>query len=179
MNSELEKAHDHFIEVAGRLSQSMGLSEIAGQLYALLYLSPEPISLNEMVEKLKISKASASVNIRALEGWGAAKRVWVKGNRRDHYAPDRDIWKIATSRLKIGLERRISEASGAIERVEKMLRSANEKFSKVSQNSSNGKAGSFTDKDKKLAETYMQRIKTVRQTAERFEKLLKFLPAGL
>jgi len=106
MNTELEKAHDYFIETAGHLSKSMGLSEIAGQLYAFLYLSPDPVSLNEMVDSLKISKASASVNIRALEGWGAAKKVWVKGNRRDHYAADRDIWKIATSRLKLGLQKR-------------------------------------------------------------------------
>jgi len=164
MNSELEKAHDYFIETASRLSKGLGLSEIAGQIYALLYLSPEPISLNEMVEKLKISKASASVNIRALEGWGAAKKVWVKGNRRDHYVADGDIWKIVTTRLKLGLERRISEANGAIEQVEKMLKNSHKKL--------NGN-------DKKLARTYMQRIRTVRKLAQRLERLLKFLPTDL
>ena len=164
MNSELEKAHDYFIETASRLSKGMGLSEIAGQIYALLYLSPEPISLNEMVEKLKISKASASVNIRALEGWGAAKKVWVKGNRRDHYVADRDIWKIVTNRLKLGLERRITEASGAIEQVEKMLQHSQEKMN---------------SNDKKVARVYMQRIKAVKQLTGRLENLLKFLPADL
>jgi DNA-binding transcriptional regulator GbsR (MarR family) len=164
MDPELEKAHDYFIETAGRLSKNLGLSEIAGQLYALLYLSPDPISLNEMVEKLKMSKASASVNIRALERWGAAKKVWVKGNRRDHYAADRDVWKVASSRLKVGLERRISEANGAIEQVEKMLKDSEKKF--------NGE-------NKKLARTYVERIKTVRKMSERLEKLLKLLPIGL
>ncbi len=164
MNSELEKAHDYFIETAGRLSKSMGLNEIAGQLYALLYLSPEPISLNEMVGKLKISKASASVNIRALEGWGAAKKIWVKGNRRDHYIADRDVWKIASNRLKVGLERRISEANGAVGQVEKMLKDSEKKFN---------------DENKKLARTYMERIKTVRKMSERLEKLLKLLPTDL
>ncbi len=164
MNSELEKAHDYFIETASRLSKGMGLSEIAGQIYALLYLSPEPISLNEMVEKLKISKASASVNIRALEGWGAAKKVWVKGNRRDHYVADGDIWKIVTTRLKLGLERRVSEGNMAIEQVEAMLRNSEKKFN---------------DKDKRLARTYMQRIRTVKKMTQRLERLLKFLPTDL
>ena len=164
MNSELEKAHDNFIETAGRLAKSMGLNEIAGQLYALLYMNPEPISLNEMVEMLRISKASASVNIRALEGWGAAKKVWVKGNRRDHYVADRDIWKIATSRLKTGLQNRISEANTAIEQTEEILKNSN---------------GKFNGKDKKLASTYMERIAEVRKMSSRLAKLLKFLPAGL
>ena len=164
MNSELEKAHDYFIETASRLSKGMGLSEIAGQIYALLYLSPEPISLNEMVEKLKISKASASVNIRALEGWGAARKVWVKGNRRDHYVADGDIWKIVTSRLKLGLERRVSEGNMAIEQVEKMLQNSQEKMN---------------SNDKKVARVYMQRIKAVKQLTGRLENLLKFLPTDL
>ncbi len=164
MNSELEKAHDYFIETASRLSKGMGLSEIAGQIYALLYLSPEPISLNEMVEKLKISKASASVNIRALEGWGAVRKVWVKGNRRNHYVVDGNIWKIVTNRLKLGLERRITEASGAIEQAEKMLQNSQEKMN---------------SNDKKVARVYMQRIKAVKQLTGRLENLLKFLPTDL
>ncbi len=164
MNPGLEKTHDYFIETVARLCKGMGLSEIAGQLYALLYLSAVPISLNEMVERLKISKGSASVNIRALEGWGAAKRVWVKGNRRDHYVADTDIWKIVTNRLKLGLERRITEASGAVEQVEKMLQDSQEKMN---------------SNDKKVARVYMQRIKAVKQLTGRLENLLKFLPTDL
>ncbi len=164
MNSELEKAHDYLIETAGHLSNNLGLSGTAGQLYALLYLSPEPISLKEMVEMLKISKASASVNIRALEGWGAAKKVWVKGNRRDHYIADRDIWKITISRMKIGLERRISETGGAIDTAEKMLK----KF----KNKSNGS-------DKKLAEIYLNRVNELKKLSEKLQGLLKFIPENL
>jgi len=88
----------------------------------------------------------------------------VKGNRRDHYAADRDIWKIATSRLKLGLERRVSEANGAIAQAEKMLKNSEKKL--------NGK-------DKELAGTYMEKIKDVREMAERIEKLLAFLPMDL
>lgn len=164
MNSELQKARDHFIETAGRLCKSLGLNEIAGQLYALLYLSPEPISLNEMVEMLKISKASASVNIRALEGWGAAKKVWVKGNRRDHYTADRDIQKIIIERLRGGFERRISEANGLVEQAEKML---------------NGSVAEFDIEDRKLAKTYKQRIGDIKKLSARAQKLLKFIPMGL
>lgn len=164
MDSDLQKARDHFIETAGRLCKGLGLNEIAGQLYALLYLSPDPISLNEMVEMLKISKASASVNIRALEGWGAARKVWVKGNRRDHYVADRDIQKIVIDRLKTGLERRISEANGLVEQAEKML---------------NGSVENLDAEDRKLAKTYKQRIGDIKKLSSKAQKLLKFIPLGM
>ena len=164
MSSELEKAHDYLIETAGHLSNSLGLNGTAGQLYALLYLTLWKNLLSPLCSVCAISKASASVNIRALEWWGAAKKVWVKGNRRDHYIADRDIWKITMSRLQTGLERRISETNGAFEQSEKMLK----KF----KNKSNGS-------DKKLSETYLNRLNDLKKLSEKLRGLLNFLPKNL
>ena len=163
MNDQLEKARDTFIETAGNLAKSFGLSETAGRLYALLYLTEEPVSLNEMTDRLGISKASASVNMRALEGWGAARKVWVKGNRRDHYVVDRDVWRIAAERLKQGFERRMSEATGTMEEVEKLLKSSEKKL--------NGD-------DRKTARAYMERIENVREMGERLQTFLKLVPTN-
>ena len=66
MNENLSKASDRFIEGIGRLANTVGVSRVIGQLYALLFLSYKPLSLNDMVEKLKISKGNASLNIREL-----------------------------------------------------------------------------------------------------------------
>jgi len=56
MNEDLLKARDRFIEGIGLLATTVGVSRVIGQLYAVLFLSDKPLSLNDMVERLKISK---------------------------------------------------------------------------------------------------------------------------
>jgi len=74
-----------FIEDTGNATQSFGLGRVVGQLYAYLYFSPTPRNLSDMQEALAISKGSASTAVRQLEQWGAVKKVWVKGDRKDYY----------------------------------------------------------------------------------------------
>jgi DNA-binding transcriptional regulator GbsR (MarR family) len=74
-----------FIEDAGNFSQSVGFGRAVGQIYAYLFFSPSPCTLDDMTHGLGISKGSASMNIRLLEQLGAVQRVWVKGDRKDYY----------------------------------------------------------------------------------------------
>jgi len=112
MNEDLSKARDKFVEGIGRLAATVGVSRVIGQLYAMLFLSEKPLCLDDMVERLKISKGNASLNIRKLESLGVAKRVWVKGDRKDFYQAELDIEKIikgglidiARSKMKIALD---------------------------------------------------------------------------
>ena len=71
-SSELaqSKAWQEMIEVGGRICQSLGLPRSTGQIFGLLYLSVEPLSLNRMSSMLGISKGSASVGTRQLVLWG-------------------------------------------------------------------------------------------------------------
>lgn len=91
-NARLEKARDSLIESAGKISANMlgMVSKVGGQIYALLFLSREPMSLDAIAESLKISKGSSSVNVRLLEDVGLVKKVWVKGDRKDYYEVSRD-----------------------------------------------------------------------------------------
>ncbi len=74
-----------FIEAAGHLTRSFGLGRTLGQVYACLYFSPTPRTLDDLREILGISKGSASMVVRQLERWGAVRKVWVKGDRKDYY----------------------------------------------------------------------------------------------
>ena len=84
-NNDLTLIIKRFIEDAGNMTQSFGLGRVVGQLYAYLYFSSIPKNLADMQEALGISKGSASTAVRQLEQWGAAKKVWVKGYRKDYY----------------------------------------------------------------------------------------------
>jgi len=115
---EIEQMRNEIVSVAGLLFSRFSLSPIAGEIYALLYLSTEPVSLNDMVRELKISKGSASTNIRALEAWNAVRKVWVNSDRKDYYEAEPDILNIALKRFKEGILRRINEISPKISEID-------------------------------------------------------------
>ncbi|MFH1593963.1 MAG: hypothetical protein ABID09_04640 [Candidatus Omnitrophota bacterium] len=109
MNEELAQAQYLFLDKINQICAKFGLNNIMAQLYALLYLSSKPLSLNDMVEQLKISKGSASINMRALERYGAVHKIWVKGSRRDYYEAEGDISKVIMDRVRSMTQHRMLE----------------------------------------------------------------------
>ena len=85
-------ARDSFIESAGKISANMlgMVGKAGGQIYSLLFLSRNPMSLDEIADALKLSKGNVSVNVRMLEECGLVRSVWVKGTRKDYYEAARD-----------------------------------------------------------------------------------------
>ena len=123
MSENLSKAQDIILEKINQICREFGLNNIMAQLYAVLYFVNKPLSLDDMVEKLKISKGSVSVNIRALERYGIARRIWVKGSRRDYYEAEQDITKVIMDRIKSMARRRISEFGNMLDTAYNALRS--------------------------------------------------------
>jgi len=160
-NAELEKIRDEFAEIAGQLSGRLGLSRTVGQLYALLYLSHEPLCLDYMVERLKISKGSVSTNIRELEKWGAVRKVWVKGSRKDFYEANPDTLKIVVSRFKTGIQQRLNEMLEGISRFEKVI-------SKIENN--------LPMEERKRAEFYKEKFRKVKKMQGLVSTFLKIIP---
>ena len=130
MNKKLEMAQDKFMEGIGKLAGSFGLNQFIAQLYAVLYLSNKPLSLDELAERLKASKGNVSVNIRELENWGAVRSVWVKGSRKDYYEADPDIRKVLSDKLRSAAQKRITEVSGMIDNFKKIVDSAEAELTK-------------------------------------------------
>jgi DNA-binding transcriptional regulator GbsR (MarR family) len=118
MSASAEEIREGLMEAMGRITSFWGFSKIMGQLYGLLYLSPKPLTLDEMSESLSISKGNVSINIRALERWNMVKTVWVKGDRKDYYEAETDFWKIVKGVLR---EREKKEFDLALESVSKLL----------------------------------------------------------
>ena len=166
MNSEIEKVRDYFIEIAGDMAENLGLNAIAGQMYALLYVSNEPVSLDEITDVLKVSKGNVSVNIRALERWGAVKKVWVKGSRRNFYIANEDILEIIKNRIKEGLAKRTKEIDNGLSVAEKMLESVCRDVAMQR----------LYKEDKKATVIYKQKITDIRKLSAKVEGFLSFLP---
>ena len=87
----VDPADERYIERVGRLFEVDGAPRIGGRMLGLMLLASEPMSLEEMAERLKVSKASASTNARQLETWGVLERASRPGDRRDYYQLSSDL----------------------------------------------------------------------------------------
>lgn len=104
------------IEAGGRTAQSFGLGRLLGQIYVLLYLSPQAMTLDELAAELGISKASASIACRQLEALGALRHQSVKGDRRDFYQAETDFRALIQGGLLPSLLKKLESARRQIER---------------------------------------------------------------
>jgi len=121
MNEQLEQAHDLFVEKMGFLGTLFGFSKLIGQIYGSLYLSPKPLSLNDLMDILHVSKGSISTNIRELEKWGGCQKVWIKGDRKDFYEAEVNFKKIINKRLLDAVKRRLNTASEISESTKEVI----------------------------------------------------------
>jgi DNA-binding transcriptional regulator GbsR (MarR family) len=123
MISKHQSAQDIFIEGCGRLGTTWGISRVMAEIYALLYLNSEPMTLEEMSGKLKTSRSNISMNVRALLDLGVVKKVIIRGERRDYYTSEDDIGKVAKL---LAMAKKKKELDPALEIVTKALAKAEE-----------------------------------------------------
>ena len=121
--SELHDIRLRFIETAGHFTQSLGIGRTLGQIYAHLYFSPRPQTLDDLAGALRISKGGASMAARQLEQWGAVRRLWVQGDRKDYYEATEDFGRIVRKGLFELIGQRMETADGLLEEAETALRS--------------------------------------------------------
>jgi DNA-binding transcriptional regulator GbsR (MarR family) len=70
------------------------------QVHALLLISPDPLTQDDVMEQLSVSRGNANMNIRELIDWGLVDRVIVPGERKEYFSAEKDIWKVATQIVK-------------------------------------------------------------------------------
>ena len=100
MSREIEEVRDHFIQGISRITHFWGFPKAMGALYGAIYLSPEPLSLDEMVSLVGVSKGAVSTNIRNLERLGVVHKKIKVGDRKDYYIAETDFWKIVKGVLR-------------------------------------------------------------------------------
>ncbi len=114
MDTRLEETRQHFIQGLSQISQFWGYPKAMGAIYAVLYLSPGPLSLDELVAQVQVTKGAVSTNVRNLERLGMVHPHVVVGERKDYYVAEPDFWKIVRNVLN---ERGKSEFDLAIRSV--------------------------------------------------------------
>jgi len=143
MHDALDAVNDSTVAGLGRLTGFFGFSDVMGRLYGTVLLSPEPMSLDDLAGSLEISKGSVSMNMRALERWGMAKEVWVRGERKKYYAAESDLWQVIRNVLGSRESREVQLALNVLgESIAKLKTAENE----------------LTPEEQELARYYLERI---------------------
>lgn len=112
------------IDAGGRTAETFGLSRLLGQIYTLLYLRDMPLSLDQIIAELSVSKASVSIACRQLQTFGAVRRITQKGSRRDFYEAVQDFRGLLQNGLLPALEKKLDSARIQIEHCRRLLESA-------------------------------------------------------
>lgn len=115
LDETLDTVNTSITEGLGQLASYFGFSKVMGQLFGTLMLSPDPLSLDDLMDRLGISKASVSTHMRTMEHMGIVREAWVKDDRRKYYRAESDFWQILTNILSSRELRDVNQALRVLE----------------------------------------------------------------
>ncbi|RVT75759.1 transcriptional regulator [Flavobacterium sufflavum] len=108
---EIKEAKNKFIQTWGALGSQWGINKTMAQIHALLMVSTEAVSMEDVMEELQISRGNASMNLRALMDWGIVYKEYKAGERREFFTAEKDLDELA---VKIAKERSKREIKPAL-----------------------------------------------------------------
>src|SRR2546423_3105005 len=91
---ELTPLTQKFILHWGEMGTRWGINRTVAQIHALLYLSPKPLTAEEITDLLGVARSNVSNSLKELQGWGIVRVVHVMGDRRDHFESMKDVWEM-------------------------------------------------------------------------------------
>lgn len=90
----LTKVAKQYILHWGEMGTRWGINRTVAQIHALLYLSPTPLTAEEIAATLSVARSNVSTSVRELEAWGLVRPVHLLGDRREHYESMKDVFEM-------------------------------------------------------------------------------------
>ncbi len=112
-------------DAIGRLMEFWGFRRHMGRLWTILYLSPEPLTTAELADTLRLSSSAVSLSLGDLVRWGAVRKTWRPGERKDFYEAETSVWKLLRrvyERRELNLIREANDALGEAQQVLEQVR---------------------------------------------------------
>ncbi|MEM7221088.1 MAG: MarR family transcriptional regulator [Pseudomonadota bacterium] len=97
---------ERFILQWGDLGSIWGVNRTIAQIHALLYVADKPLNAEDIAATLNVARSNVSNSLKELQGWNLIRRVPIKGDRRDHFEAETDLWEVA---LRIAAGRKARE----------------------------------------------------------------------
>src|SRR5437763_4299397 len=94
--TRLQEVEDQFVDLWRTMSSLWGISPTMAQIHGLLYISGAALSMDDIMDRLGISRGNVIMNLSKLVEWGLVRRVHKRRDRRDYYESLRDVWEMFT-----------------------------------------------------------------------------------
>lgn len=91
----------------GEMGSRWGINRTVGQMYALLVLSPDPLTADQIAESLGFSRSNVSMGLKELQSWELVKLQHIPGDRKEYYSAPAEIWDIAKTLMEQRRKREI------------------------------------------------------------------------
>jgi DNA-binding transcriptional regulator GbsR (MarR family) len=145
---KLNEARQQFISSWGAFGTHWGINRTMAQIHALLLVSPDPMTQDDIMEELNVSRGNVNMNIRELINWGLVDRVIVPGERKEYFAAEKDIWKVVRQIVKERKKRELEPMLQLLDKLENVEGDRREKEVKAFVDTVSGikKLGNKADK---------------------------------
>ena len=115
---KLTEAKQQFISSWGAFGTHWGINRTMAQIHALLLISPDPLTQDDIMEDLNISRGNTNMNIRELINWGLVERVILPGERKEYFTAEKDIWKVVKQIVKERKKRELEPMMQLLDKLE-------------------------------------------------------------
>lgn len=127
---KLEDAKLQFIQNWGVLGTQWGINRTMAQIHALLLVSSDPLSADDIMNSLQISRGNTNMNVRDLIDWGIVEKILKPGERKEFFVADKDIWRVAMRIIKERKRREVEPILEAIDKLKEIDGAKNDKETK-------------------------------------------------
>ncbi|MCA9299880.1 MAG: ArsR family transcriptional regulator [Phycisphaerales bacterium] len=103
----LTDVQQKFVSAWGQMGSAWGISRTQAEVHALLYITGEPLCTDDVMENLQISRGNASMSLRALLDWGVVSRTHKRGDRKEYFVAEQDVWTMFRSIVRQRLKREV------------------------------------------------------------------------
>ena len=145
---KLTEARQQFISSWGAFGTHWGINRTMAQIHALLLVNADPLSQDDIMEELNISRGNTNMNIRELINWGLVDRIILPGERKEYFQAEKDIWKVVIQIVKERKKRELEPMLKLLNQLEEVYGDKRDKHVKTFVDTISGikKLGQQADK---------------------------------
>jgi len=117
----LEESRTLLVRRWGEMGGYWGINRTMAEIHALLYVSRDALCTDDLMERLKISRGNASMNLRGLLDWGLIRRVHKLGDRKEYFEADADVWHMFETIMRERRRREVEPIIATIDRCRELV----------------------------------------------------------
>ncbi len=106
-SAPIREAEDRFVSMWGQMAGAWGISRTMAEVHALLYITAQSLCTDDIMSRLDISRGNASMSLRALLEWGIVERAHRRGDRKEYFQSESDVWAMFRAIVRERIKREV------------------------------------------------------------------------